>query len=375
MAIAADIDRILARARLRYERSALPGFLRWWGGELRALLPLAWREALARRPRAVYAFVGPGRLDLRRPDGTELAAVPLDDPPAERRLRAAEALAALGEERPPVLLAVPADRALRRRLRFPEAVEESLEQALAYEIDRQTPFRTEEVYFGARLVGRDADARQIEVELLVVPRHIADPWLTAAREAGLPLFGLDACDQSGNPLGFNLLPRAERVRLPDRRRRLNVILAVAACLLTIFAMHLSLANRERALAQMRAEVERLREEARAVASLREELERAAASARFLAERRSKQPPLILLLDELSRLIPDDTFLEQLSVSQGQVGLRGLSPSAASLIGLLQGAQYLAEPSFQSAIQPDPRYGKERFDLKAVLRMPPPEPSS
>jgi general secretion pathway protein L len=375
MAIAADIERILARLRLRYERSSLPAFLRWWTGELRALLPRAWREALARRPRAVYALAGQGLLHLRRPDGEELAAVALEDPPAERRLRVVEALAALGGERPPVLLAVPADRALRRRLKFPEAVEESLEQALAYEIDRQTPFRAEEVYFGARIAERDPDVRQIEVELLVVPRLVADPWLAAARESGLPVFGLDACDQEGKPCGFNLLPRGERVRPPDRRRRLNAILAVAASILAFMAMHLWLANRGHALAQMRTEVERLREEARAVAALREELERAVASARFLSERRARQPPLILVLDELSRLLPDDTFLEQLNVSQGQAVLRGLSPSAASLIGLLQEARYLAEPSFQSAIQPEPRYGKERFELKAVLRVPPPEPSS
>ncbi|GIX32847.1 MAG: type II secretion system protein L [Lysobacterales bacterium] len=375
MAIAADTERILARLKLRYQRSSLPAFFRWWGGELKALLPRAWREAIARRPRAVYVIGEGNRLHLRRPDGEELTAVALEDPPAERRLRIVEALAALGEERPPVILAVPADRALRRRLRFPEAVEESLEQALVYEIDRQTPFRAEEVYFGVRLVDRDREARQVEVELVVVPRAIADPWLAAARESGLPVFGLDACDEEGNPLGFNLLPRGERVRLPDRRRRLNLILAATASVLALIAMHLWLANREHALSRMRAEVERLREEARTVAALREELERAVASARFLSERRSKQPPLILVMDELSRIIPDDTFLEQLNVSQGQAALRGLSPSAANLIGLLQQSRYLAEPSFQSAIQPDPRYGKERFDLKAVLKAHVGEPSS
>ncbi|MDW8478929.1 MAG: type II secretion system protein GspM [Xanthomonadales bacterium] len=305
---------------------------------------------------------------LRHPDGRELGAIALELPPAERRLVAAERLAALGTDPPPLILCVPEARALCRRLGFPLAVEENLEQALVYEIDRQTPFRAEEVYLDARVLERDEAARQIAVEMIVVPRAFAAPALAAAREAGLPLFGLDALDEEGRPRGFNLLPRGERVRPPDPRRKVNLALGAAAIALALLAMQLSLANRAEAVRALRAEVERLHREAREVAALRERLERAVAAAGFLAERRAAQPPVVLLLDELSRLLPDDTFLEHLNLSKGELVLHGFSSSAAGLIGALREARHLAEPSFQGAIRPDPRYGKERFELKAATRM-------
>ena len=37
----------LERFRRAWRGSALPGLLRWWGGELAALMPVRWREAFA----------------------------------------------------------------------------------------------------------------------------------------------------------------------------------------------------------------------------------------------------------------------------------------------------------------------------------------
>ena len=47
-------------------------------------------------------------------------------------------------------------RCCASELRLPAAVEQDLKQALAYDLDRHTPFKPDELYFDAAVVGRDA---------------------------------------------------------------------------------------------------------------------------------------------------------------------------------------------------------------------------
>ena len=57
-----------------------------------------------------------------------------------------------------------------RRIVLPAAVEENLRQALAYDLDRHTPFKPEELYFDAAIVDRDAARSTITVDLAAARR-------------------------------------------------------------------------------------------------------------------------------------------------------------------------------------------------------------
>ena len=59
-----------------------------------------------------------------------------------------------GRSSPPrVVVALPPDQVLRKTINLPAAVEDNLAQVLAYDLDRHTPFKPEEVCFDARIVG------------------------------------------------------------------------------------------------------------------------------------------------------------------------------------------------------------------------------
>ena len=55
-----------------------------------------------------------------------------------------------------LLVALPARDVLRKRIVLPAAAEENYRQVLAYDLDRHTPFKAEELYFDAAIVDRDA---------------------------------------------------------------------------------------------------------------------------------------------------------------------------------------------------------------------------
>jgi general secretion pathway protein L len=56
----------LERAKLAWRRSPLPGFLRWWGGELAWLLPARLRAWVRRGPDVLWLSEVSGAATVRR---------------------------------------------------------------------------------------------------------------------------------------------------------------------------------------------------------------------------------------------------------------------------------------------------------------------
>jgi general secretion pathway protein L len=103
--------------------------------------------------------------------------------------------------------------------------------------------------------------------------------------------------------------------------------------------------------------------------LRDELAEAREAARFLSDKKAQQTVVMNLLMEMTRLLPDDAWLQRLQVNSDKVVMTGQAPDAAALIGLLQSGSSLMEaPAIKGAITPDPQSGKERFTIEARLKM-------
>ena len=360
----------LARVRVAYAGTALHRFLTWWGRELAALVPVRVRDWFMERREEVRAGIEGGELVLTPPAPATPLRIALVPEAAAARPLVAQALVR-DEEPPAVFLALPGARVLRRTLELPMAAEENLRQVLGFELDRQTPFRAEQVYFDCRVQRRDLAARQLVAEFALVPRAAVDAELATLEAAGVPLEAMDGVDANGERFGFNLLPRERRAPRARFWLKVNLALAALALLLLGAVMAQSVANRERALAALEARTDKAQVEARSVAALRNTLKQAIDGASFLTERKSARPPTIDVMLDLTRRLPADTWLQRFSVNADQVQLQGQSREAAALITLLQQSPYLEGPALQGAITPDARTGKEQFLIQAKLRNPPP----
>lgn len=365
----------LAQLRSRFSGSGLQQFLRWWGGELATLLPEAWRKPFAAaRARVLYVAQGDD-LELRLEEGERTTTIgtfarPLADetgadPGADLRARVEARRGASHGDRARWLV-LPAAQVLRRRLRLPAAAGDRLRAVVGFELDRQTPFRADQVSYDCRVLGVDPDTRMAQVELLVLPLARLDAALATLGPLAAGLQGVDAIDAQGVPLRCNLLP-VERRKAPDHRRLwLNLGLALIALVATGFALTRSLDNRASEIARLQAEVDRRHDQARAVNALVAQLKGASEGANFLATRRAAQPPMLAVLADVSARIPDNTFLERFSEQDGQIYLTGLSTDAASLVGKLQGSPLLRAPALSGSVQPDAAAKRDRFTVAANL---------
>jgi len=344
------------------------GFLHWWGHALASWLPARWRRVLGvDRGRLLLQLDG-ADLQLRLQRGDELddlGRLPLA--PADEGMAAhlATLLAPRVAELPRWLLVAPA-HGLRRRLSLPAAAAERLRDVVGFEIDRQTPFNADAVAFDARVLRRREGDGQVEVELVVVPRHVLDPQQAALGDLAADLAGIDVAAAGGAPLGVNLLPPAQRRRHRDPWLQWNLALAAVALLATGALLWQLLDNRRGAAEAFEQRIARDADAGRRAAAERRELVTLIEGQAFLDRTRAERPASIEIVDELTRRLPDGTYLEKLSIDDRQLMLIGLSGEAAALVGQLQGSALWHSPALAGALQPDPASGRDRFTLVAAL---------
>ncbi|WP_114240388.1 PilN domain-containing protein [Dyella sp. C9] len=360
----------LDRARRAWHGSPLPRALAWWTGELVALLPARWRTRFG-GGQAWYLLQREGDDWLVRRAGDLYAGARWSSQLDASAQQVALGDAVRGVDREDLRLALCLDPAevLRPRLTLPLAARDNLLQIGAFEMDRQTPFRVEQVRFDLRELRANAPAGRFAAELVVVPRSTLDPLLARLGASGLQVDAVDVA-VGHERLGVNLLPPELVPRRQHPRQRLNLALGAAAILLLLLSLLQFLHNREAALEQMRSEVESMRADAQQVSNLRQQLQDNAGAAGFLADRKRNKVSALAVMEDLSRRLPTTAWLERLSIdNSGQVGFQGQSPQAARLVDALKGSTVITDANFQGTIQADPTTGKERFYMVAQLRKP------
>lgn len=350
------------------------GFLSWWAHSLASWLPLQLRQVLGFDRGRLLLQADAGELQLRLQRGAQLrdlGRVPLLDPPVGDAALAdplALLLTARVAELPRWLLLPPAS-ALRRRLALPAAAADRLRDVVGFEIDRQTPFTADAVAFDARILGRRDSDGQLDAELVAVPRHVLDPQLASLGPLAASLAGVDVAAADGLPVGVNLLSPLLRRRHVDPWRLWNAALAGIAVLAIAATLWQLLANRRAAADALEQRIAAQAEAGRRAATERQQLIGLIEGQAFLDRTRAARPAAIAVIDELSRRLPDGTYLEKLSIEGEKLMLIGLSNEAAALVGRLQGADLWQKPALAGALQPDPASGRDRFTLTADLGRP------
>jgi general secretion pathway protein L len=336
-------------------------FFSWWRDELAGMLPDAWRRRLERRHDTLLLTpVGDEVRVSRRDNGRaeELGSISTTLPNAGEH--AASLLGGLRVASTRVEVAVPEEKLLEKQVQLPLAAEENLRQVLGFEMQRQTPFRAEQVFFNYRVTARRPEAQQIAVQLSVVPRTVVEPVLNCLADWDLaPAADKDGAEQGGGIFAFAPSDAAQR---PSSRLNRGLVVLNVALLVCVVAV--PLAQQQRHLDALRVRFDEIRTAATAASGLQERIDRHSAQSRYLFAHKADHPASVELLEELSRRLPDDTWLFRLEVRDGKVHLQGTSTRASSLIAELEDSRFFEGVQFASPVTQDGTSGRERFHLSA-----------
>jgi general secretion pathway protein L len=119
------------------------------------------------------------------------------------------------------------------------------------------------------------------------------------------------------------------------------------------------------LAGIEREIAELKPRAEAAMKLRERQQQDTERLRAIVATRGARPPLVRVLDALSRELPDGAWLLSLSIGGRDVIMDGLAPSAAEIALALQKSGAFKDIVFRAPVTREAASGLERFQLGAA----------
>ena len=352
---------------------AVSRFLSWWLGELGTYAPGPLRRAFAGGSGIVgFGIAGDELVIGQATDGAmaEIARLDMNRPADALRTAVAAVLREHAPRGTDIVLLLGAEQVLHKILDLPLAGEEGLRELLYFELDRQTPYRPDQVRYDFRVVGRDSVAGRMKVEFLVAPVDAVERLTARAAEWGLEpsAVTVSGIDDPADP-AFDLSGGTRAA--PSRGGRLVLaMLALLAAGLMVSAVWTPLDAQRLAAREAEAALALARTAATTAADLRDELDRRATAGSFLVRRKNEATMMTAVLADLTRLLPDDTWLFELHVRGAEVRARGYAPGASTVLELIERGPAFHNARFTSPVTRVPGIDAERFDLTFELAVAP-----
>lgn len=342
-------------------------FLRWWRRELSFLVPEKIKQLVSDRQGFIIISPEGGQFTLTylyKQHYEALATIERN----EAGIAHFKSLLANDERlaKADVVLRLTNGHAIQKELALPAAAKENLVQVLAYELDRYTPFKADQVYFSVKPLEGVNEAGQIRVMLILTPRESLDGFYEDIKALGLsPLLadyqGLANDLEDGDDY-YNLLPEKLRQKTANTPRLINLALITSVFLLLGAVLVMPLWFEYRTVNALEQKIGAIEKEAKKIKALQQEIDAEIDETRKLLDVKSSTPAVIVMLDKLSELIKDDTWLAYLQYSDGHLQLQGESPAASTLISVLEAADLFANARFVSPVTQDNVSKLERFQI-------------
>jgi len=342
----ANFNRSVNAFRIRYlapvTRNAKLAW-RWWLGEVTEILPANLRRIVASTKQRLVVSIDSDEVVIHQ--GSESAL----------------------QESGRCELLLSQDHILIRSLTLPLVAEENLREVLAFEMDRQTPFTADQVYYDFVISKRSSVSKTLSLQLVVAPRELVDDALATLAAAGIqadliathgPDNGLEEC--------INLLPENKRNNRGTILHWANAALATLVILLVTTAIALPLIQKNQTVRSLETEVQAATVAAQASIELRQEVEKLVEGSSYLIKKKQSDPTIVYLLDEMTGIIPDHTWVNRIDIGSGEIQLQGQSSAAAGLIALIEASPNFGGAQFRSPVTQIIRTDQERFHLSANI---------
>ena len=280
-----------------------------------------------------------------------------------------------------VRILVDAAHVLQKSVGYPAVVEENLAAVIANDLDRQTPFTADQIYLAHRVERRYEAAdglAKIDVALTIVLRRVVAPLLERIRAAGGTVYSvMTPAVAGGTPLEL-LSPAERRSRRLSRLQKLNLALLAVLALLIVAAMTVPTLLRRETVVELVPMVEKARSEADATRKIEAEFQRLSQQYQLASTKKHQAFAAIDIIEELTRLSPDTTWLQSLEMksppggnkanrSVREVQLIGEAAAASKMIELLEQSPLLQNTTQRAQTTRGSQPNTERFQIATELK--------
>ena len=264
------------------------------------------------------------------------------------------------------VLRIAADRVIRKTVSLPPGTLGFLLSIVRNKVESLSPWQSSDTLWGYRLLGGRSSAETIAVEIGMTARKPVGGLTAALKAVGIVVGRIEFGDSDSAEGTISVVPEVLEKPRRDVRKVLYAAVALGAlALVASFTGGMTAWRAQQELQMLTANTEKLRADfdGRSAAGGKT-TERTTAQAE--ADRKHRETPLIILLGELTKLIPDDTWLQAVHLSEDRITITGKGKAAPPMISALENSPFLQDVNFAAATERQTADSQDTFSISAKV---------
>jgi general secretion pathway protein L len=261
------------------------------------------------------------------------------------------------------------DPFLFRPLELPQRAAEFLGGVVRAQIDRLTPWSAEEAAFGWS-TPTEAGPDRILVTVAATARSKVAPYVEALSELGAQSIAVftNPQDAAAGAAPIKVMEHERSGVLDVHRIRLGIVAVLVLALVLAagavgadFIVGDNLAARQDELAR------KITERRAAIRNgVETSIDSAVGAQRLLERRKHANPSAVIVIEALSQILPDHTYVTELRIEADKLRLIGVTQDAPSLIRLIEQSAHFTRATFFAPTTRSPTDLGERFHIEARI---------
>jgi len=264
-----------------------------------------------------------------------------------------------------ILLDYPVQQIITRHLSAPAQAREFLAGVVRNQIERLSPWPANQIFYGYQIDEAASDQTTLDVVISIASRTEVEDLRTRFAETGVAADRIIVSSEELPPVAL-WSKTAPAAQTDSRQLRLAIgggiggiaAVSVALCVWGLMSTSSIQEESENALTRLSALQKQagVQRSPQMLASL--PLPRRAWVSKEITI------PMSVLLEALSRAVPDGAYLSELSFGEGKVRVSGLADEAPPLIGALEGSHQFSDVHFTAPITRGQDGKLARFSIEA-----------
>ena len=243
--------------------------------------------------------------------------------------------------------------------RYPIAARNKLDKLLGIDIQENFPFSKHDVYSSSHISVQNDGLEHFIATHGFVKRSNIDALLKRTETLGLKI---DKINLFGSQHDFNFLPAAYGAESRNQNLKKAGFGLLGLCI-SICILFFTFETRQKTVLEaLEGEISIAKKESQEVLQVREGISNLTDKINLLRNTKSKNPMMVQLWEDVSRLLPDGSEVTHLNYSQGVLRLTGHSNETGSLIAIFEGDPKITAVKFTAPVTFDRRKEAERYTI-------------
>ncbi len=332
----------------------LSEFLTWWSYELSLLVPAPMKQAFKQKTDRQLILFDDESYKLGTAENIQANASISDLKNLSAQLKT--------QKNKQTGLCLQKGQYLKRTLDLPSEARFKLDDILAIDMERKTPFKRNKVYTAHFY--EDLPNKRLSVTQLVVKRALIDDTLKDLQAENISVSFITALDDKSEKLfPVNFLQATQKSERISFTAALYGIVGLLCVLLGFF----SIDRQKQALDTLQTEIQSRQNTARIIQASAEKSHKEIAGILALQAYKTKSASTLDVWNEIARLLPDTAWITNLKIDNNKIQISGYAETAEVLIKQLDQSSLFTDVNFASPVTMDNQKKRERFSLSFKLK--------